>query len=130
MEFGQITHLNNLIKRITPVVKTLSHDNNNMLINDKQPPNGTLYQVLYGCTSITLPDTSDWNDEGFKITIFNLSGDNLSINLYDSFSNNTVLFNGISYDSNNFFRLTNRNIVEMIWKRSGWIVTNSNGFSL
>ncbi len=98
-----------------------------------QPPNGTVYTLGHGVEAVvTLPDTSNFQNQGFTITIFNNEGSGIILQLNSFDMNDVVIYNKNSYftPGTDSFVLDNKGYVNMTWTIGGWVVTSSYGFTL
>lgn len=107
----------------------LLNEENSIISSDSQPNNGTLYTAGYGCSSISLPSATGFNNHGFRIIIHN-NTNTININMNSEYSHDVVTFNGSTYVTPSFFTLTGRGFVEMVWSYGGWIVLGSYGLSV
>lgn len=125
----KISSVSSQISTFTPGLKILLANDKSLLINNKQPPNESTFIVSYQVSSITLPDTSNFKNECFKIYILNNSS-SININVFNNDINNSVTFNTGKYGTNGNFILNNRGILELMWKNDGWLVMSNKGFNI
>lgn len=132
-ETVRISNLGIQVAKMLPVNKILTPDDHSLLINGKQAPNGSLFQVPQGINetnTVTLPDSSTFEHECFRITILSTE-EIINVRLFSDFSNDSLTFETQSYsDSSLNFNLYIYGYVELMWKSGGWMVISSYAFAV
>jgi hypothetical protein len=98
--------------------------------SESQPNNGNIYMIGYNTTSITLPNSSNFTNPGFRLSIFKSSGSSTEVRMASINSQDVVTFESNTRNINQgHFILSERGFVELVWTSGGWFVTGSYDFT-
>lgn len=129
----KISSMKKDIKDLSNIVlpkEIICHGQNYTIPSDVQPANGTIYFVVHGTESLTLPDTSKFSIPGQCIYIFANAGDKI-IKLFSDSSNDIIVLDTVAYsDPDQTFKLYNRGFVQLLHTSGGWYVISKSGFNL
>ena len=133
---SSISHINNKIET-KQVILTGNYENEGNIVipNNPHQSNFTLYIASFGVSNIKLPSAENFKNIGLRIIILVIGVESIQLDLASNYSHDSLLYNMEGYsdvytDGQTSKTILNRGFVELMWFGGGWLVINSNGFTI